>query len=106
MSDTANWSYEHEITVKPFVSMDQRTKVKNYGTEYVVKCNVIGVSEQHRDANGQEFVSRHVIYLEDPRPKFLDMVYIAEADSWQEIRAKTYWDMDMFEETPDYKLVT
>ncbi|AZV95469.1 glycoprotein [Bordetella sp. J329] len=55
---------------------------------------------------GAEFVSRHIIYTEDRRPKRLDLIQFDGSDGWEEIRDRTEWDMSPFGDTPDVKLVT
>jgi hypothetical protein len=109
LSKTANWSYTNTATIKPFVSIDLMTQETIYGEEYQIACTWTAKSEQARDDNGAEFVSRHEIFTEDPRPKYLDMVLLNGDDpatGWQEIRSRTWWDMSFFGETPDYRLVT
>ena len=104
-----------------------------YGDEYEIACNWIAESKQERDDQGAEFVSRHIIFTEDPRPKYLDMIRLSgfgiafmsgsseeqsgseveyagseilSGSGWEEIRAKTSWDMALFNDSMDFKLVT
>nr|MBO2511803.1 hypothetical protein [Gammaproteobacteria bacterium] len=106
MSKTASWSYTNTATVKPFVSIDPMTQESIYGEEYQIACTWTAKSEQARDDNGAEFVSRHEIFTEDPRPKYLDKIQLNGSTEWEEIRSVTGWDMSPFGETPDYRLVT
>lgn len=106
MSVIARWSYRNTATVKPFVSIDPLTGVTVYGPEYEIACTWTAEATQQRDQNGAEFVSRYIFFTEDPRPKHLDMIRRSGHDDWDEIRSSTQWDMAMFGDTPDYKLVT
>ncbi|HCF2125413.1 TPA: hypothetical protein NH984_006374, partial [Pseudomonas aeruginosa] len=69
-------------------------------------------SEQMREEGGQsgargaEFVSRHQIFTEDRRPKYLDLIQFDGSNGWEEIRSVTNWDMSFFGEQPDFLLVT
>lgn len=106
MSEIARWSYANTATVKPFLSIDLMSGVTNYGPEYTIACNWIAESTQQRADDGAEFISRHVIYTEDARPKYLDMIRLGDSEEWQEVRSKTSWDMNMFQDSMDFKLVT
>lgn len=106
MSTTANWSYTNTATVRPFVSIDLMTQESVYGEEYQIACTWTAKSEQARDDNGAEFVSRHMIYTEDKRPKYLDKIQLNGSTEWEEIRSVTGWDMSPFGEEPDFLLVT
>lgn len=106
MSNTANWSYTNSATVKPFLSLDMMTGVKVYGEPYEIACTWVAKSAQTRDNDGQEFVSRFEVYTEDDRPQYLDLILLSGDDEWQEVRARTHWDMSFFGEKPDYLLVT
>lgn len=106
MSTTANWSYTNVATVRPFVEINMDTGKTTYGDEYEIACTWAAKSEQVRDENGAEFVSRHMIYTEDKRPKYLDMIMFDGSDGWEEIRSVTNWDMSFFNEEPDFLLVT
>lgn len=106
MSETANWSYANEATIKPFISIDMMTGESVYGDSYTVACTWTAEAQQMRDSNGAEFVSRYLIFTEDPRPKYLDLIQLAGHDQWQEVRAVTEWDMSFFDEVPDFRLAT
>ena len=112
MSKTAAWSYTNVATIKPFSSVDLRTQATIFGTEFEIACTWTATSEMVRDAGGQggsrmaEFVSQHMIFTEDDRVKYLDMIHFDGSNGWEQIRSVTNWDMSFFGETPDYKLVT
>lgn len=106
MSNTANWSYTNIAKVKPFVSMDQFSGAVIYGTEYEIACTWTAESKQMIDAQGREFVSTNIIYTEDDRPKFMDLIKLSTDTEYKQIQAVTGWDMSFFGETPDFKLVT
>lgn len=112
LSQTANWSYTNIATVRPFLSIDLMNQKAIYGEEYQIECTWAAKHEQVRDMGGQggsqgaEFVSRHMIYTEDKRPKFLDLIQFDGSDGWEEIRSVTNWDMSFFGEEPDFLLVT
>lgn len=106
MSTTANWSYTNVATVRPFVSIDLMTQETTYGDEYEIACTWEAKSEQNRSNDGAEFVSRHMIYTEDKRPKYLDLIQFDGSNGWEEIRSVTNWDMSFFLEEPDFLLVT
>lgn len=105
-SAIARWSYKATATIKPFVSMGDWGGGATYGQEYTIACNWVAETEQYRTGDGAEFVSRHVIFTEDLRPKKLDMIQFGGSDGWEEIRDRTEWDMSPFGDTPDVKLVT
>lgn len=106
MSLTANWSYTNTAAVRPFVSIDMMSGATVYGSEYEIACTWTAKSEQARDNNGAEFVSRHQVFTEDKRPKFLDLIQFDGSNGWEEIRSVTNWDMSFFGEEPDFLLVT
>lgn len=105
MSEIARWSYQNTAKVKPFLGMSEWGGA-SYGAEYEIACTWIAESAQVRDNNGAEFVGRHTIYTEDPRPGYLDMIQLGGEGAWEEIRSKTGYDMAMFGDTMDFKLVT
>lgn len=105
MSETANWSYENKATIKPVIGIDHFTGGMKYGEEYEIDCTWTAENELMRDDKGQEFISSTFIFTEDKRPKVLDMIKIHDGFSgFQEIKAKTGWDMSFFDEEPDFKL--
>lgn len=106
MSEVARWSYANTATVRPFVRIDMMSGVTTYGEEYEIACTWIAEARQERDMEGAEFTSKHTVFTEDARPRYLDQIRLAGAEAWEEIRSKLQWDMSMFQDTPDYKLVT
>ena len=105
MSVISRWSYRNTAKVKPFLSRDE-WGAATYGTEYEIACTWIAESTQARDNTGAEFVGKHTIYTEDARPKYQDMIQLGGVGEWEEIRSKTSYDMAMFNDTMDFKLVT
>lgn len=108
MSAIARWSYQNTAQVRPFVSEDAYAGDIVYGDPYEIACTWAAESKQMRDANGAEFVSRYIIWSEDARPKHRDLILlntVAPTD-WQEIRDHMEWDMQMFDDVPDYRTVT
>lgn len=112
MSATANWSYTNIATVRPFVSIDMMTGETVYGAEFDIACTWTAESKMERESGGQsgargaEFLSQHIIFTEDKRPKYLDQISFDGSNGWEEIRSVTNWDMSFFGEEPDFKLVT
>ena len=112
MSSIARWSYKNKARIKPFMSLDLMSGQSVYGEEYEIACNWTAESKPERESGGlsgsrgAEFISQHIIYTEDTRPKYLDMIKLGNRDDWEEIRSVTEWDMEMFNDTPDFKLVT
>jgi hypothetical protein len=112
MSEIARWSYKNTAQVKPFVSEDGENGGVTFGTEYQIACSWTAEAKEYREAGapagrGIEFVSNYVIFTEDARPGYRDQILInSPGVPWQEIRARTNWDMSPFDDTPDYKLVT
>lgn len=108
MSSVARWSYKNTATVRPFVDEDLENGGITYGDEYVIACTWAAESKEMRDATGAEFVSSYIIWSEDPRPKHRDLILlntVAPTD-WQEVRSHMEWDMQMFDDTPDFRTVT
>ncbi len=109
MSSIARWSYVNVARVKPFESEGDTWQGKPlYGEEYEILCDFAIKSEQMRDDRGMEFVSRHIIYTEDKRPKFRDLILLPMSAGWEEIRAHAGWPMGAFGEpdSPDFRMVT
>lgn len=108
MSSIARWSYKNTATVRPFIDEDLENGGVVYGDEYAIACTWAAESKEMRDASGAEFVSSYIIWSEDPRPKHRDLILLdtlAPTD-WQEIRSHMEWDMQMFDDVPDFRTVT
>lgn len=108
MSAISRWSYTNTATVRPWLSEDGYTHEIVYGEPYEIACTWAAESKTMVGANGVEFTSDYIIWSEDPRPKYLDLIKlntVAETD-WQEIRSHMEWDMQMFDDVPDYRTVT
>lgn len=108
MSSIANWSYTNTARVRPFISSDDFDGETLYGEEYTIRCTWAAESKEQRDANGVEFVSAYIIWSEDPRPKYRDLILLntEQETDWQEVKSHMQWDMSMFQDTPDYRTVT
>lgn len=108
MSSIPEWTYVNVAKVKPFVRIDLLSGVTEYGDEYEILCDFEIVSEQTRANDGAEFISRHKIYTEDKRPKYLDMILLPMAAGWEEVRFHQGWPMGAFDEPdrPDFLMVT
>lgn len=108
MSLIARWSYKNTATIRPYQDEDLENGGVTYGAEYTIACTWAAESKQMRDANGAEFVSNYIIWSEDARPKYRDLIKLNTdaVTDWQEIRSHMEWDMYMFDDVPDYRTVT
>lgn len=108
MSLIARWSYKNTATVKPYLGEDLENGGTLYGDPFEIACTWAAESKQMRDAKGAEFVSNYVIWSEDARPKYRDMILLntEQLTEWQEIRSHMQWDMSPFGDVPDYRTVT
>ncbi len=106
MSKIARWSYTNVATIRPRTGTEDLTGAGVYGAEYTIACTWSAEASQQRGNDGAEFVARHVIYTEDLRPQFLDMIQFQGSNGWEEIRSTTTWDMSPFSDVPDRKLIT
>ena len=105
MSEIARWSYKNTATVQPFTGIDKRGG-KTYGPAYEIACTWEANSKQAATPAGLQFISRHLIYTEDARPKYLDLITLNGHSDAEEIKSRTEWDMEMFNDVPDYLLIT
>lgn len=95
--------------VKPYLGEDLESGGTLYGDTFEMKCTWAAESTQMRDATGAEFVSKYIIWSEDPRPKYRDMILLSTLapTDWQEIRSHMEWDMlCLGDPAPDYRTVT
>lgn len=115
MSSIARFSYKNVATVYPFEGEDPFNGGSSFGAPYTIACTWTGKSEQRRDNDGAEFVTKNIFWTEDQRPRYKDRIAMGDtlAAEWQdakadEIRTITNWDMSPFGETdsPDFELVT
>lgn len=108
MSAIARWSYLNTATVRPFVSEEGYGGDITYGEPYDIACTWAAESKQMRDATGAEFVSNYIIWSEDARPKHRDLILLntLAVTDWQEVRSHMEWDMNMFQDVPDFRTVT
>ncbi len=110
MSEVARWSYQNTATVRPFAGRDDWAGTNTYGEPFEIACAWTAAAEQVREStpNGAEFVAKHLIFTEDKRPKYLDLIQMNGHTDWEEIRAVTEWDMSSLDEpdSPDFRLAT
>ena len=113
MSSIARWSYKFTATVTPVTGIDGVTGETTFGTPYTIACNIEATQVSDirppggaAGIDGDEWINSHTIYTEDARPQKGDMIEFDGSDGKQVIRGRTMWDMLMFNDTPDYKLVT
>lgn len=112
MSKIARWSYKALATVRPFIERDGENGGSTYGEPYEILCTWLAEAKEYREAGapagrGVEFISNYTIYCEDPRPKYLDQILLSsDGANWQDIRLRLEYDAAMFNDIPDYKLVT
>lgn len=107
VSSIARWSYKNTAWVRPLLeTTDRWSGARQYGEPYEIACNWIAEHRQERANDGQEFIGRHTFFTEDPRPKFMDQIRREGFEDWEEIRSTTNWEMAMFNDTPDFRLVT
>lgn len=108
MSSLSRWTYTNTATVYPFEGEDLYNGGTLFGTPYEIACTWETGGKMLRDASGDEFVSRMVIYTEDPRPKARDQIVLNGQTDRADLRDVTEWDLSFFGEpgSPDFKLVT
>lgn len=111
----ANSLYTSLATVWPFVSVDDFTGAKTFGTPYTILCNWKSDNKLMKDSNGREYTSNYFYYTADSRGKRKD--YIAKgdqtsitspigADNSEEIIDTKEHDCSYFNEPNDYWLIT
>lgn len=109
MSLVARWSYKATATVWPFLGEDSENGGILYGDSYEIacawECGGKAIRLSAAPAGGsEEFVPRWIVYTEDARPQYRDRISVAGAIFDEEIRDVTGWGMEMFNDTPDYRL--
>lgn len=105
MSEIANWSYTNTATITPFIARDKYGK-STYGEPYEIKCTWRAKAQQGVTPAGVQFITNSLIYTEDPRPKYLDMIQLNGSDKQDEIKGVGKDDMSMFAMAPDFILMT
>lgn len=110
MSSIARWSYRNVATVHPFVSEEEFTGAIIYGEPYQIACTWTAGGGEQRFQNGDqvEYVSKSIIWTEDPRPKFRDQIEMPGSYGRETIRTVTHYDMSALGEpdSPDFELAT
>lgn len=107
MSEISRWSYTNTATVTPFIRENRQTQALEYGEPYEIACTWIAEAKEYAANNGiASFISTFTFFTEDPRPKYRDLIARNGFDEAQEILLALQWDMSMFQDVPDYKLVT
>lgn len=110
MSSIARWSYKNTATVRPFIGIDSRTGVIEYGEDYDIACTWIGeikvvVDQRVSGVSGKEFTSTMQVFCEDKRPNTKDLICVNdEKFTFREIGNITSFDMSAFNDTPDYTI--
>ncbi|MDS1650675.1 hypothetical protein [Escherichia coli] len=120
MSKIARFSYKALATIYP-VTRDDWTNSDVYGEPYLIDCAWQFVDGGASNGNGYEESETIIVFTEmlhgmeqQPIPKAGD--YIALGDTTKEnnplhaggnkITGITTWDMSLFNDTPDYKIIT
>lgn len=120
MSKIARFSYKGLATVYP-ATRDDWNNSEAYGQPYLIDCAWQLVCGGASNANGYEESETIIVFTEmlhnmeqQPVPKAGD--YIAVGDTTGEsnplraggnkITGITTWDMSLFNDTPDYKIIT
>ncbi|HFO4998526.1 TPA: hypothetical protein ACHJ7J_000240 [Escherichia coli] len=120
MSKIARFSYKALATIYP-VKRDDWTNSDVYGTPYLIDCSWERTDGTATDANGNEVSNTITVYTEllhkmqpvqRPEKGWMlatgDTTAIADplAAGANFITGIVEWDMSMFNDTPDYKIVT
>ena len=110
----ANGLYTSQATVWPFVSVDDFSGAKTYGTPFILLTNWKVDNKLMKDANGREFTSNYIYYTADGSANEKD--YIGQGDqtataspfdaSAEEIQSIKVHDCSYFNEPNDYWLIT
>lgn len=108
MSSLSRWTYTNTATVYPFTGEDQFNGGVTFGAPFTIACTWTAKAELRKDPNGSEFITRNIVWTEDPRPKFRDKIQLAGDSRGYEIRGLVSYDMSPFGEadSPDFELAT
>lgn len=101
-----DWAHTSEIRCQEPATRDEWSGTEVAGEEYTVD-GTWQVSEAVAPilgGDGKEFVPRHTVFTNDPKPKYLHKIKIG--DEWETVMAVQSWDRSMFGEPPTYKLET
>lgn len=93
--------------VKPFLRVDPRTKQRIYGDVYTIDCTWKTKAEARTDSEGLQYITRAIVYHQDPRVKRLDLIKTNGEDRFVEVRDVQMYDMMCigFDE-PEYEAIT
>jgi hypothetical protein len=86
MSSAASWSYTSKATLWAAGARDAWGGAQTFAAPVVIACDYKATSELRRDANGEEFTSRLVIYTE-ATAKPGDFILIGESTNTNPIAA-------------------
>ena len=113
MSAVANWSYTAKATYWPLIGLDDWSRVRTYGPPVVIDCDYSAEAKQLRDAKGDEFTSRQLVYTEHSAIRTGDMLVIGASDAVDPVAAGAFEvrlitrDADTFERVADdYQVAT
>lgn len=113
MSSTANWSYTATATHWATIGYDGITGGTSYAAPVTFQCDYSAESKLMRDANGDEFVSRQIIYTERSTIKPGDFVAIGSFTESSpisagalEVRAVNRYADTFKRQADDFKVVT
>lgn len=119
MSKIARFSYKNVCTIYP-VTHNEWDNTITYGTPYLIDCAWSRTDGTAIDENGNETTDSLVVFTEmmrnlvpQPVPKKGDKIatgdVIDEPDGLLQadtITGVVTWEMDVFNDTPDYKIFT
>nr|DAL44998.1 MAG TPA_asm: Minor capsid protein [Caudoviricetes sp.] len=120
MSKIARFSYKALATIYP-VTRDDWNNSKVYGQPYLIDCTWTSTEGKDENERGSETDVSYVIFTEllynlQPveRPQKGWMIALGDTTAFSdpleaganEISGVVEWDMSMFNDTPDYKIIT
>ncbi|EPN8591858.1 hypothetical protein ACT377_002930 [Escherichia coli] len=120
MSKIARFSYKALATIYP-VTYDDWNNSKVYGQPYLIDCAWTATEGKDEDERGSETDVSYIIFTEllynlQPveRPRKGWMIAPGDTTAFSdpleaganEISGVIEWDMSMFNDTPDYKIIT
>lgn len=120
MSKIARWSYKAVATVYPTI-VNEWDGTRTYGEPFLISCAWERTDGTATDSNGNEVSNTLTIFTEllynnqeTKIPLRGDMIATGDTTDQpdpllagaNEITGIVKWDMSMFNDTPDYKIVT